>query len=115
MNPQSRGAGLRERFQWGSYGFLPGLLIGVVLGLASPSPNAMRLSWADPKVLSALAMWLVFAVLLHARYRPEMRGRRVMWLTAVAFGFLVFSWVGVEALRLPTAHHGVPRASGRGS
>ena len=94
-----------------------GLLIGVVLGLASPSPNAMRLSWTDPKVLSALAMWLVFAVLLHARYRPEMRGRRVMWLTAVAFGFLVFSWVGVEALRLPTAHHGVPRASasGRGS
>jgi ABC-type uncharacterized transport system permease subunit len=62
-------------------------------------------------------MWLVFAVLLHARYRPEMRGRRVMWLTAVAFGFLVFSWVGVEALRLPTAHRGEPRSasSGRGS
>jgi len=37
-----------------------------------------------------------------------------MWLTAVAFGFLVFSWVGVEALRLPTAHHGVPRAAATG-
>ena len=34
--------------------------------------------WTDPKVVSALAMWLVFAVLLHARYRPAMRGRSVM-------------------------------------
>ena len=40
-----------------------------------------------------------------------------MWLTAVAFGFLVFSWVGVEALQLPTAQRGEPvaTASGRGS
>ena len=27
-----------------------------------------------------------------------------MVLTIVAFAFLVFTWVGVEALRLPTAH-----------
>ena len=63
-----------------------------------------RLSWTDPKVVSALVMWLVFAVLLHARFRPAMRGRSVMVLTIVAFAFLVFTWVGVEALRLPTAH-----------
>ena len=49
-------------------------------------------------------MWLVFAVLLHARFRPAMRGKSVMVLTIVAFGFLVFTWVGVEALRLPTTH-----------
>jgi hypothetical protein len=30
-----------------------------------------------------------------------------MVLTIVAFGFLVFTWVGVEALRLPTAHGAV--------
>jgi ABC-type uncharacterized transport system permease subunit len=53
-------------------------------------------------------MWLVFAILLHARFRPAMRGKSVMVLTIVAFGFLVFTWVGVEALRLPTAH-GSPR------
>ena len=62
------------------------------------------LRWTDPKVLSALVMWLVFAVLLHARFRPAMRGKSVMVLTIVAFGFLVFTWVGVEALRLPTSH-----------
>ena len=28
----------------------------------------------------------------------------MMVLTIIAFAFLVFTWVGVEALRLPTAH-----------
>jgi ABC-type transport system involved in cytochrome c biogenesis permease subunit len=85
-----------------------GLLIGVVLSVAAGSEGteslAHALTWTDPKVLSALAMWLVFAVLLHARFRPAMRGKSVMLLTIVAFGFLVFTWVGIEALRLPTAH-----------
>src|SRR5262249_4642385 len=86
-----------------------GLLIGMILSLAargeghSPA-SAHVLRWTDPKVLSALVMWLVFAVLLHARFRPAMRGRSMMVLTIVAFTFLVFAWVGVEALRLPTAH-----------
>ncbi len=86
-----------------------GLLIGVVLSLAVPGTatgvaTAHTLRWTDPKVLSALLMWLVFGVLLHARFRPAMRGRNVMVLTIVAFAFLVFTWVGIEALRLPTAH-----------
>jgi ABC-type transport system involved in cytochrome c biogenesis permease subunit len=86
-----------------------GLLIGVVLSLAAQGKGnaaalAHPLQWTDPKVLSALAMWLVFAVLLHARFRPSMRGRGVVVLTIVAFAFLVFTWVGVEALRLPTTH-----------
>ncbi len=89
-----------------------GLLIGMVLSVAVRSEGnealAHALTWTDPKVLSALAMWLVFAVLLHARFRPAMRGKSVMVLTIVAFGFLVFTWVGVEALRLPTAH-GAPK------
>lgn len=90
-----------------------GLLIGIILSVTSRSSGsegvmAHTLHWTDPKVLSALLMWLVFAVLLHARFRPAMRGKSVMLLTIVAFGFLVFTWVGVEALRLPTAH-GSPR------
>jgi ABC-type uncharacterized transport system permease subunit len=87
-----------------------GLLIGVVLSLgahgtgAGGGGTAHNLSWTDPKVVSALVMWLVFACLVHARFRPALRGRSVMMLTIVAFAFLVFTWVGVEALNLPTAH-----------
>ena len=86
-----------------------GLLIGMILSLSVRATTNGALSvhtlrWTDPKVLSALMMWLVFAVLLHARFRPAMRGRSVMVLTIVAFSFLVFTWIGVEALRLPTAH-----------
>ena len=94
-----------------------GLLIGIVLSLAArgqgdSAATAHVIRWTDPKVLSALVMWLVFAVLLHARFRPAMRGRSMMLLTIVAFTFLVFAWVGVEALQLPTAH-GTPQTAGR--
>jgi ABC-type transport system involved in cytochrome c biogenesis permease subunit len=82
-----------------------GLLIGVILSLVARGvAQAHVIRWTDPKVLSALGMWLVFAVLLHARFRPEWRGRSMMVLTIVAFAFMVFTWVGVEALRLPTDH-----------
>lgn len=92
-----------------------GLLIGLVLSLKArgmAEGTGLTLRWTDPKVLSALGMWLVFAGLIHARFRPAMRGRSVMVLTIVAFAFLVFTWVGVEALRLPTAH-GAARTAGR--
>ena len=85
-------------------------MIGVVLDLATRrGPARVPLSWSDPKVVSAALMWLVFAVLLHARFRPAMRGRSVMLLTILAFSFLVFTWVGVDVLNLPTAH-GAARA-----
>ena len=87
-----------------------GLLIGMILSLVARHQESAAVittnapGWTDPKVLSAIVMWMVFAVLLHARFRPAMRGKSVMVLTIVAFAFMVFTWVGVEALRLPTAH-----------
>jgi ABC-type transport system involved in cytochrome c biogenesis permease subunit len=92
-----------------------GLLIGMVLSLAARGETTAHvIRWTDPKVLSALGMWLFFAVLLHARFRPSMRGRSMMVLTIVAFAFLVFTYVGIEALRLPTAHGSVTaRDAGR--
>ena len=93
-----------------------GLVIGLILSLTTRTREdgtGLTLSWTDPKVISALGMWLVFAILLHARFRPEMRGRSVMVLTIVAFAFMVFTWVGIEALRLPTSH-GPIRTVGRG-
>lgn len=90
-----------------------GMLIGVGLIVATAREGGTPLTWTDPKVLSTLALWVVFAALLHARYRPNWRGRRVMILTVVAFLFLVFAMVGV-GLILPTAHHGLPAPAGAG-
>ncbi len=89
-----------------------GFLIGIGLILATRRGGGPMLGWTDPKVLSTAGLWLFFAVLLNARYRPAMRGRRVMLLTVVAFAFLIFTWVGV-GLVLPTEHgQGVPPAPG---
>lgn len=91
-----------------------GLFIGVMLNYTiGRNASGNGISWTDPKLLSAAAMWCVFAALLHARFRPAMRGRRVMWLTSLAFGFLVFTWVGVGWL-VPTAHGGAPPSMNSG-
>lgn len=81
-----------------------GIATGVALGLALRQQDVLR--WTDPKIWSGVAMWAMFAVLAHARYRWALRGRKVMILTAVAFAFVVFAVVGVNLL-VPTAH-GVP-------
>jgi ABC-type uncharacterized transport system permease subunit len=91
-----------------------GLLIGLVLTVAVRRATGASIGWTDPKVVSTLVMWLVFAVLLHARFRPAMRGRRVMILTAVAFLFLAFSLFGLDLLRIPTAHGGARAAVAAG-
>ncbi len=94
-----------------TFGLLIGMILSVAIrGNATGSPAEHALKWSDPKVVSALLMWLVFAVLLHARFSPALRGRSVMVLTIVAFSILVFTWIGVEALKLPTAH-GTPETS----
>lgn len=82
-----------------------GLLLGLGLAVYSSSQrHEIAVRFGDPKVISAGAMWLVFALLLHARYQPELRGRKVAYLTIVAFGFLLFTLVGIELLPLETWH-----------
>lgn len=88
-----------------------GLVIGLILAVALHRAQGATIGSTDPKVVSTMAMWVVFAVLLHARYRPAMRGRRVMLLSVVAFLFLAFSLFGLELLQIPSAHGG-PRATG---
>lgn len=68
----------------------PLLTAGVVVGMALLAQAANPVStWRDPRVLGAVALWLVFAVLLYLRYSLHVRGRRVAILTIVAFVLLV--------------------------
>jgi ABC-type transport system involved in cytochrome c biogenesis permease subunit len=81
-----------------------GLCTGVALVILLRGKSAVPIGWADPKVISTIAAWLASGVLLHARFRPEMRGRRVMILTLLSFVFMVFTLIGMDLFRLPTAH-----------
>jgi ABC-type transport system involved in cytochrome c biogenesis permease subunit len=63
-----------------------GLLVGIGLMLHGGEPLG---DWSSPKVLSALGLWLVFAILLYLRYGFHARGRQVALLTIVAFALLL--------------------------
>jgi ABC-type transport system involved in cytochrome c biogenesis permease subunit len=70
----------------------PLLTAGLLVGAALLAHAADRMAgWTDPKVLSALVLWLVFAILLYLRYGVHLRGRRLALLTIVAFALLVFT------------------------
>jgi ABC-type transport system involved in cytochrome c biogenesis permease subunit len=72
-----------------------GMLIGLALMLYAPVPIR---SWTDARILAAVALWLVFAILLYLRYGAHLRGRRAAFLTIVAFGLLVFILIVPHAL-----------------
>jgi ABC-type transport system involved in cytochrome c biogenesis permease subunit len=63
-----------------------GLLVGITLLLQSEEYLA---DWTNPKVLSALGLWLVFALLALLRYGAHWRGRPMALLTIVAFVLLL--------------------------
>jgi ABC-type transport system involved in cytochrome c biogenesis permease subunit len=72
-----------------------GMLIGLVLMLQASTPIR---SWTDPRIVAAVALWLVFAILLYLRYGAHLRGRRVALLTIIAFALLVFILVNPHAM-----------------
>ncbi|MEX0742036.1 MAG: cytochrome c biogenesis protein CcsA [Phycisphaeraceae bacterium] len=47
--------------------------------------------WYTPKVLLAVAVWLIFAVVMHVRYVPTFRGRRAAVLSIIGFVLLMTS------------------------
>jgi ABC-type transport system involved in cytochrome c biogenesis permease subunit len=83
-----------------------GIAIGVLLNLPAVRGSGGIMSWVDPKLVATALCWAVFGFLLHARYSPHLRGRKVAYLTVVAFLFMLFALFGVELL-LGTRHVGM--------
>jgi ABC-type uncharacterized transport system permease subunit len=71
-----------------------GLLVGVALMLQEGDGFA---GLRRVKIVSTIILWVVFAILLYLRYGINARGKRVAFMTIVAFGLLVFTLV--------SAHH----------
>jgi ABC-type transport system involved in cytochrome c biogenesis permease subunit len=66
----------------------PLLTAGVLLGAALMThyPPA---SWTDPRVLSAVVLWLSFALTVYLRYGRHLRGRQMAVLTIVNFALML--------------------------
>jgi ABC-type transport system involved in cytochrome c biogenesis permease subunit len=70
-----------------------GVLVGAVLLLAR---SGHFKDWTDPKIISAMVLWVVFAILLYLRYGYRVRGRRVALLTIMAFALLLVTLVSAH-------------------
>src|SRR4051812_35472199 len=80
----------RRAILWAFPLLTAGLLIGVALQWHQGS---FLEGWDSPKIVSALGLWLVFAILLYLRYGAHVRGRQVALLTLLAFALLLFALV----------------------
>jgi ABC-type transport system involved in cytochrome c biogenesis permease subunit len=61
--------------------------------------------WAwDPIETSALGTWIAYGVILHFRVLHGWSGRRMAWMTFVAFGLMVMT-LYVVVLVVPTIHN----------
>jgi ABC-type transport system involved in cytochrome c biogenesis permease subunit len=76
----------------------PLLTIGLLVGLAQMLQAERLPAWNDPRVLSTVLLWFVFAVLLYLRYGRHLRGRNVALLTVMAFALLLLTFVSQHSL-----------------
>lgn len=69
----------------------PLLTIGLWLGMLQIWNQPDRAAWLmDAKVVCAVIVWLIYALLLHLQHLPTFRGTRVAWLSMLStLGLLV--------------------------
>jgi len=70
----------------------PLLTIGLIVGIALQVHRGEAwVGFSNPKVLSSLGLWVVFAILLYLRYAVHARGRQLALWTMAAFALLVIA------------------------
>ncbi|MBN2284764.1 MAG: cytochrome c biogenesis protein CcsA [Deltaproteobacteria bacterium] len=80
------------------------LTFGVVAGSVwAGTVWGSRWYW-DPKQVCTLISWFLYAVLLHQRLAIGWKGRKAALLSIIAFGILLFAFVGVNIFFV-TVHH----------
>jgi ABC-type transport system involved in cytochrome c biogenesis permease subunit len=72
----------------------PLLTLGLLLGMALMARESGTLEgWTDPRIISTVFLWLVFAIVVYLRYGLHLQGRRVALLTIMAFALLLVTLV----------------------
>lgn len=76
----------------------PPLTLGIFLGgLWAYSAWGRFWGW-DPKETWALITWFIYVIYLHLRLFVGWRGRKTAYLSLAGFGFVLFTYVGVNYL-----------------
>lgn len=69
---------------------------GIILG-GIWAKQAWGAYWEwDPKETAMLIAWLAYAIYLHARVRWGGQDRRVAWLGLLAYGVVLYAWIGIN-------------------
>jgi cytochrome c-type biogenesis protein CcsB len=80
-----------------TFGF-PLLTLGIITGsIWAESAWGSYWTW-DPKETWSLITWFLYAALLHGRLTVGWRGRKAAIFAVTGFGFLIFTFLGVNLL-----------------
>lgn len=86
------------------FGF-PLMTAGLIVGFTYAS-TVWRSPWNwDPKEVSALITWVIYAILLHERLTVGWRGRRAAWMAIFGFSAVLVTFLGVNLVL--KGHHTV--------
>lgn len=74
------------------------LTLGIMTGsIWAHSAWGAYWSW-DPKETWSLITWLIYAIMIHARYLRNWRGKRMAILSLIGFAAVLFTYLGVNYL-----------------
>ena len=103
LDPLHRWSGLpplasMERFmQRAIFLGFPLLTIAIITGvLRAVQQPALMNRGLPPKVGVAAATWIIYALLLHVRWTPSVRGARAAWLSIIGFALLMTAFLIVS-------------------
>lgn len=77
----------------------PLLSAGVIAGGVLILMGSELVGWSDPRVVSTIVLWIVFAVLMYLRFGYHLRGRQVALMTIAAFVMMLCCLILAHPLR----------------
>lgn len=72
------------------------LFVGIILGAVWADYSWGRPWGWDPKEVFAMNTWLIYAILIHARFATRARGLTTAWLSIIGCLMMAFNWVFVN-------------------
>lgn len=73
------------------------LTLGITSGVLATRQFFGQFFMGDPSEIWTFTSWFIYAGIVGIRYSATLRGRKVMLLASLAFGMIVFTFLGVNS------------------